>query len=599
MLPTSIRRRLPLSYAAIALLAVLALGLVLLTILRGYYRNQEQSYLVDNASVISLELARLLEADLPAAALQAQLQNFSFLTQTRVKLLDADGLITADSGEPQDQRQVLALSVEIESNAVVTTTGLSTETVTFHTITETLPIRDDVTRYAPFLYLEPPGNSGLADQLQRRTTIVQRRGPDGSVLDEEIHEELNAPAADQNAVWVITQTHGAAIPDGFGPESDEVIIRALSDSPDFISVLPANRTPYGYRLSSVDASPGQRTDQVVRQTLYDSAGNVMGVVELSQGPAYGRDIVAGVAWGWAIAGSAAVLIAAVAGWLISRHISRPLLALTDVTNQMARGDLSARADVTRADELGTLAGSFNTMAAQVEETVSTLRRFVADAAHELHTPLTALQTNLELAAGPDSVSRATFLAEAQSQVKRLESLTANLLDLSRLETPTTPITMNTLDLHALIRDGSEQYASQADQAELHFTLSLDSGAANVIGNQQQLRRLLDNLIANAIKFTAPGGEVRLSTTRDSRRQQVIVKIEDTGIGLIADDVPQLFQRFHRGRNAAAYPGNGLGLAIVKAIVTRHGGQVWAENRPHGACFSFYLPLEEGGENIGS
>ena len=121
-----------------------------------------------------------------------------------------------------------------------------------------------------------------------------------------------------------------------------------------------------------------------------------GYVELSEGPAIGREILTSVAWGWAGSSAVAVLIAAGVGWLISRRLSIPLLALTGATSRMAEGELSTRAQVVRKDELGQLATSFNEMAARVENTVVTLRRFVADAAHELHTPLTALRTNLDL-----------------------------------------------------------------------------------------------------------------------------------------------------------------------------------------------------------
>ncbi|NIV30792.1 MAG: HAMP domain-containing protein, partial [Anaerolineae bacterium] len=170
------------------------------------------------------------------------------------------------------------------------------------------------------------------------------------------------------------------------------------------------------------------------QPVYDGA-DLVGYVELSEGPAYGQEIVDSVARGWLLAGAVAIGVAAVVGWIVSRRISAPLVALSEVTASMAGGDLSARADVDRKDELGTLARSFNRMAAQVEETVIGLRRFVSDAAHEIHTPLTALHTNLELAQRDAAAGSEEHVLAAQAQVERLEVLTGGLLELSRLESP--------------------------------------------------------------------------------------------------------------------------------------------------------------------
>lgn len=428
MIPNSIRWRLPLSYAAIALVAVLALGLVLLTILRSYYARQELNYLAENARGLSLEMSRLVEAGLPEGALQAQLLSFSFLTQTRVRWLDAAGQLTADSGEPRDQRQVYAMSVEVEHNQVITQTTTSPQLVTIEAITKTLTAAPNVTPfYAPFLYLQAVGSPTTIDRLSDRTIIVQNSG--GGVKQEVEHQVWFDSLIDATVEpGVLTQTRRVVLSGASGQTGPLPPV-------DFISALPASRTPYGFSLNPTAPVDGGRTGQVIAQPVYDSAGQLLGTLELSQGPAYGRDIVASVAWGWAIAGGAAVMVAAAAGWIISRRLTRPLLALTEVTNQMANGDLSVRANVARRDELGALAGSFNDMAAQVETTVSTLRQFVSDAAHELHTPLTALRTNLELAAAPEPVDRPSFLAEAQAQVDRLERLTTDLLDLIAVGSP--------------------------------------------------------------------------------------------------------------------------------------------------------------------
>jgi signal transduction histidine kinase len=316
----------------------------------------------------------------------------------------------------------------------------------------------------------------------------------------------------------------------------------------------------------------------------------LGYVQISQGPAYGRAILSSVFLGWLIASLFAVLLAAGVGWIISRRITAPLLALTGVTGRMAKGDLSARATVTGRDEVGFLAHSFNEMASRVEETVLTLRHFVADAAHEIHTPLTALNTNLELAASEgDDSARSTFIEHAQQQLKRLETLTNNLLNLSRLETGSTRDEPSIVDITALVQQTSELYASQAEQKGILFTSELPAEKVVVRASAPQLRHALENLLENAIKFTSENGAITVGVSQNQNLVKLWVK--DTGIGIPSEDLPHVFSRFHRGRNAAAYPGSGLGLAILKAIAERHQGQVQVESQlGQGTYFAMQLPL---------
>ena len=255
---------------------------------------------------------------------------------------------------------------------------------------------------------------------------------------------------------------------------------------------------------------------------------------------------------------------------------------------MAGGDLTTRADIRRSDEVGRLAGSFNEMAQRVEDTVSTLRRFVADAAHEVHTPLTALRTNLDLIerqkTGPDLDSA---VERARSELDRLEGLATGLLELSRLETGPAETDFENLDLVSLIGEVVEPYASRAEQAELSFSVDLPSGPLDVRGDDAQLRHAIANLLDNAVKFTPRGGAVTLALAGDG--DSATLEVADSGIGVSEADMSLLFGRFHRGRNASAFPGNGLGLAIVQAIVQAHGGSVSADNVTPGTRFTIKLP----------
>jgi signal transduction histidine kinase len=510
----SIRWRLPLSYAVIALLATLALGSVLLLALQGHYLRVERDYLQSNAQAIGFSLGQLLERDHSPEVLQSQLDSLAFLSDTRVRLFDVGEELMASS-DPQGRVAIALTGARLG---------------------------------------ESLGAVG------RVTALIQSGDVPTTTLS----------TADGAMVWIPADTGGRlSLPEGGGGR---------------IFPLPLEGGAWQARAEAhqVKAEPvGTRSSEVARVPILGSADQLLGYVELSQGPAYAREILEDVTWGLGIAGAVAVALAAVAGWLISRRITAPLLALTEVTGSMAKGDLAARADVARRDELGTLARSFNQMADRVEEIVITLRRFVSDAAHEIHTPLTALHTNLELAREDEHV------VQAQTQVERLEALTEGLLDLSRLESGTQSQSLAPVPLVPLVQEVSEQYASRAEQAGLTFDLSLPDTAVTVQGDEEQLRRALTNLLDNAIKFTPEGGSVLLGLRQETGFS--ILWVEDTGIGIHSADLPHLFERFHRGRNAAAYPGSGLGLAIVKAVVEHHGGQVQAQAIEQGARFTIRIP----------
>jgi signal transduction histidine kinase len=508
----SIRWRLPLSYAAIALLATLALGAVLLLILQGYYLRVERDYLQSNAQAIGFSLARLLEEDPAPEMLQSQLDSLAFLSSTRISLFDTGQQLVASS-EPRG-RVAIPLSAMRAG--------------------ESFPM--DARALALILSGDVPSMTLFTE---------------GGTL-----------------VWIPAGSAG----------------RLLLPEGERRSVFPVPAERY---TSQAEGTHGDSySSQVMRVPVLGSANQLLGYVELSHGPAYAREILHDVAWGLGIAGAVAVVLAAVAGWAISRRISDPLAALTEVTAAMAKGDLTARADVARKDELGTLARSFNQMAEQVADVITTLRRFVSDAAHEIHTPLTALRTNLELARQDAQTGADEYVVQAQAQAERLEALTGGLLDLSRLESPAQAPRLVPVPLLPLLNELGELYASRAEQAGLMFEWSRPETPVSVLGEKAQLKAALTNLLDNAHKFTPEGGRICLGCCQEGGT--AVLWVEDTGIGLPEADLPHLFERFYRGRNAASYPGSGLGLAIVKAVVDRHEGQVQAEQTEQGSRFTITI-----------
>ncbi len=512
----SIRSRLALSFAGIALIAAIALGAVLLAILQNYYSGLEFDYLRENARVIGRFFAAMVYNNASQDEVESQLRNLAFLTQTRIEIFDPTGLPLFDSGSPQ--------SVDV--------------------------------------------NLGVMKQFALQTN----GGPPPDEL------RVIAVGPKEDAVFVDGETAPV------GPSRRVFVYGSVQ----------AAGSPFGFDLSAeAMPKPGRRSKLAVMEPLWDPiTGSLLGSVRLSEGPAYGTAVLESVAGGWLLASAIAVLLAAVIGWYISRRISAPVLALTDVTARMSHGDLSSRAEVRSRDELGQLARSFNDMAGQVETTVTTLRTFVSDAAHEINTPLTALKTNLELAINErDLAQRDEFLNRAIEQNRRLEHLANELLDLSRIEAARPAPDFELFDLRDLSAQIAERFASRAEQAARTFDLILPDHEIPMRGDRHQIQRAVENLLENALKFSGPDGVMTLEGKENER--EAILTVTDTGIGIMPDDLPHLFGRFHRGHNSAEYPGNGLGLAIAKAIVSAHGGQIEAQSagEGQGSSFSIRLPKE--------
>ena len=531
----SIRWRLPASYGVIALLAALLLGSVMLLVLKSYYARQEQDYMLGNAFALQPMLEQVLQSEPEPGLLQDQIDGLAFLSQTQIRVLDASGRVMADSGVPA-------------SNQVVSVSGGAN-------------------------WSAPAFDSGPVNATKEKMPILIYR-----------NEVENSVAYGPQVI----------------PFNDAIPYSGPAAKVDM--VVPVSASPYGYIfVARTEASPKRASSQLVNVPLKTSTGSLMGALEISNGPSYGADVISSVSSAWLLASAFAVVTAALAGWFMSQRVTRPVLALENATRQMEQGDLSVRVHLQdeRQQEFLSLANSFNGMAEQVEQTVSTLRAFIADAAHELHTPLTALQTNLELAdetlapggsTGENASARTIYLSRAQEQGRRLEALVTSLLDLSRIESAQPDHHFALLDLNQLVSEISEQFASRAEQTNRLFTLDIPSETMMVNGNEMQVKQVLANLLENALKFTPENRSIILTLRRLDG--DALLTVADTGIGILPEDLPHMFERFHRGRNASEYAGNGLGLAIVKAIVERYSGRVDAQSRGvgEGSMFSVRLPV---------
>ncbi|HET6380649.1 MAG TPA: HAMP domain-containing sensor histidine kinase [candidate division Zixibacteria bacterium] len=300
------------------------------------------------------------------------------------------------------------------------------------------------------------------------------------------------------------------------------------------------------------------------------------------------------------AGLAALLVSLLLGLLAARRLTGPLARLRRVTNQFADGALEARAPhfgVLEVDELG---GQFNRMADRLSESLrmleadrDRLREFIADVSHELRTPIAALRTFTELQRDGADLSeeqRREFLDRSAEQISRLEWMSTNLLDLSRIDSGIFPLDMRWGDLRDPARNVVEAQAELAESRGISLAIGVPTSPVMLRFDRERIIQLLTNLVGNALKFTPRGGEVVVEV-RDEP-EAGIIEVRDSGPGIAPDELPHIFDRFYRGTNvgAARASGSGLGLAIARSIAEMHGGDIEVvSSLGEGATFTVRLP----------
>lgn len=231
-----------------------------------------------------------------------------------------------------------------------------------------------------------------------------------------------------------------------------------------------------------------------------------------------------------------------------------------------------------------------------------MQQFTADAAHELRTPLAAIQANLESTLVPEATDTDAWdtLRTVERQTNRLSRLVHDLLLLSRMDLQRFPAKQEPCNLNDLVNDLVEEFSALALASNISLTADIQTDTAiMVLGSEEQLYRLVANLITNAIQYTPAGGKVIVHLTRDDHR--TVIQVQDTGIGIPSQEQARIFDRFYRVNSDRSRHtgGAGLGLAIAQAIVQSHQGMIQVQSEPsQGSIFSVYLPLKSN-PKIGS
>ena len=301
----------------------------------------------------------------------------------------------------------------------------------------------------------------------------------------------------------------------------------------------------------------------------------------------------------------AILLASVFGYFFARNLVRPIRRMTETAVAIKEGDMTARNNMEGEDEIAQLGQTFDAMAAAVERDRKLERRLTTDVAHELRTPLMAIQATVEAMVDGVLPVDEERLMTVDSEVQRLSRLVDSLLKLSRLENRSNPNKQEIVDVGAVVSGiiaTHEAYVSESGLT-LHYKADPD---VYILGDPDLIRQATANLISNSVRYTDEGGHIYVRVKKGEAMAQISVR--DTGIGLTPDEARMVFQRFWRADSGRGRESGGLGvgLTVVKEIVERHNGWVQVEGRKgEGACFTIHIPLyvereqkRRGGRNTG-
>jgi signal transduction histidine kinase len=305
------------------------------------------------------------------------------------------------------------------------------------------------------------------------------------------------------------------------------------------------------------------------------------------------------------AGLAAFAAGGIASLLLSRRLMAPVKSMMQASQRIAEGDYSKRvptsstSSATNQDELDQLAHSFNRMAEKLEQVETMRRQLIADVSHELRTPLTAIKGSMEaLIDGVLPAERSTY-ESVYREADRLQRLVEDLQELSPVESGGIQLTLKPINISLLINTALKRMQPAFDEKKIKLVSELEEKNPRVMVDEDRILQVIINLLSNSLQFTPKKGVVKVSAEKN--KNDLIISIKDSGIGIKPHDLEHIFERFYRAdksRSRQEGGGSGIGLTIAQSLIHAHGGRIWVESEGEGkgSVFHFSLPLDHKNKN---
>ena len=328
--------------------------------------------------------------------------------------------------------------------------------------------------------------------------------------------------------------------------------------------------------------------------LQESLGEVYVIPDLTGEPYKTfRELSASTSYSLLIGGSIAIALALVLIFFLSRRITSPIAVLSGAARRLGHGDLSQRVQVRGEGEVAALAQAFNIMATDLENNEQLRRNLIADVAHELRTPLSNIQGYLEAIRDGVMEPDDTTIRSLNEEAALLSRLVNELQELSLAEAGELKLVYQAEDIIELVKQAVDPWQPQSKIKGISLSLNLPDNLPRVNIDWQRINQVMHNLLENAVAHTSKGGTITVAAIKQD--DWVEVSVSDTGEGIPAADLSNIFERFYRvdKSRARATGGSGLGLTIAKRLVEVHGGKITVQSQlGKGSRFSFTLPVAE-------
>ena len=314
------------------------------------------------------------------------------------------------------------------------------------------------------------------------------------------------------------------------------------------------------------------------------------VLEIGESLEEDDELIAALLRGFLIALPAVIVLGGPIGWFMARRALRGVQEVTRTATEIANGALDRRVEVrSQGDELDTLARTFNTMVDRIQALVIGMREMTDNLAHDLRSPLGRIRASAELSltSGGSKAEAEAMAASTAEGCDRLLEIINTTLDIAEAESGAAKLKLTDIDLVELVGDALELFQAIAEDQQITITADLPDHC-RIHGDRQRLQRVVANLLDNGLKYMPAGGRVTIKLVAEGER--VTLSIEDTGIGISADESARIFERFYRCDRSRSKEGNGLGLSLALAFVRAHGGDITVNSTEgQGSTFTVVLP----------